>query len=140
MSENKKTNQIQPPEEIVLCGASAYNQKFYINENFKNLPDEIKNQLKVMCVLFCADIGGILQLVFDEEGNLEFRTACNEDDLLYDDIGSGLKIKELRQKNEDLLRGLELYYKVIFDKLEEKQDYYKRCRKHKHNSRCIQWR
>ena len=55
MSENKKTNQIQPPEEIVLCGASAYNQKFYINENFKNLPDEIKNQLKVMCVLFCAD-------------------------------------------------------------------------------------
>ena len=105
MSENKKTNQIQPPEEIVLCGASAYNQKFYINENFKNLPDEIKNQLKVMCVLFCADIGGILQLVLD--------------DLLYDDIGSGLKIKELRQKNEDLLRGLELYYKVIFDKLEE---------------------
>lgn len=119
MSENKKTNQIQPPEELVLCGASAYNQKFYINENFKNLPDEIKNQLKVMCVLFCADIGGILQLVFDEEGNLEFRTACIEDDLLYDDIGSGLKIKELRQKNEDLLRGLELYYKVIFDKLEE---------------------
>ena len=119
MSENKKTNQIQPPEEIVLCGASAYNQKFYINENFKNLPDEIKNQLKVMCVLFCADIGGILQLVFDEEGNLEFRPACNEDDLLYDDIGSGLKIKERRQKNEDLHRGLELYYKVIFDKLEE---------------------
>ena len=119
MSENKKTNQIQPPEELVLCGASAYNQKFYINENFKNLPDEIKNQLKVMCVLFCADIGGILQLVFDEEGNLEFRTACNEDDLLYDDIGSGLKIKELRQKNEDLLRGLELYYKVIFDKLDK---------------------
>lgn len=23
MSENKKTNKIQPPEEIVLCGASA---------------------------------------------------------------------------------------------------------------------
>lgn len=62
MSENKKTNQIQPPEEIVLCGASAYNQKFYINENFKNLPDEIKNQLKVMCVLFCADIGGTFSL------------------------------------------------------------------------------
>ena len=44
-------------EEIVLCGASAYNQKFYINENFKNLPDEITSELKVMCVLFCADIG-----------------------------------------------------------------------------------
>ena len=114
MSENKKTNQIQPPEEIVLCGASAYNQKFYINENFKNLPDEIKNQLKVMCVLFCADIGGILQLVFDEEGNLEFRTACNEDDLLYDDIGSGLKIKQLQQDKKELLESLEMYYRVFF--------------------------
>ena len=114
MSENKKTNQIQPPEELVLCGASAYNQKFYINENFKNLPDEIKNQLKVMCVLFCADIGGILQLVFDEEGNLEFRTACNEDDLLYDDIGSGLKIKQLQQDKKELLESLEMYYKVFF--------------------------
>ena len=50
MSENKKTNQIQPPEEIVLCGASAYNQKFYINENFKNLPDESKNILEYIRV------------------------------------------------------------------------------------------
>ena len=113
MSENKKTNHIQPPEELVLCGASAYNQKFYINENFKNLPDEIKNQLKVMCVLFCADIGGILQLVFDEEGNLEFRTACNEDDLLYDDIGSGLKIRQIQLEKAELLESLEMYYKVF---------------------------
>ena len=114
MSEYKNTNQIQPPEEIVLCGASAYNQKFYINENFKNLPDEIKNQLKVMCVLFCADIGGILQLVFDDDGNLEFRTSCNEDDLLYYDIGSGLKIKQLQQDKKELLESLEMYYKVFF--------------------------
>ena len=119
MSENKKTNQIQPPEEIVLCGASAYNQKFYINENFKNLPDEIKNQLKVMCVLYTEDVGGILTLEFDENGRLQFKTEALEADARYDEIGSGLKIKELRQKNEDLLRGLELYYKVIFDKLEE---------------------
>ena len=52
MSENKKINKIKPPEELVLCGASAYNQKFYINENFKNLPDEIKNQLKVSVYFF----------------------------------------------------------------------------------------
>ena len=103
-------------EEIVLCGASAYNQKFYINENFKNLPEEITSELKVMCVLFCADIGGILQLIYDEDGNLEFRTTYNEDDLLYDEIGSGLKIKELRRKHADLLEALEMYYKVMFDK------------------------
>lgn len=109
-------------KEVILCGASAYNKKFYINQNFKNLPDSIKDELKIMCVLFTEDIGGILELVFDEEGNLEFRTSCDEGDLLYDDIGCGLKIRELQRTKEDLLRALELYYKVMtgqFDDLEE---------------------
>ena len=26
-------------EEVVLCGASAYNKKFYLNEDFKGLPE-----------------------------------------------------------------------------------------------------
>ena len=26
-------------EEVVLCGASAYNKKFYLNQDFKGLPD-----------------------------------------------------------------------------------------------------
>ena len=28
-------------EEVVLCGASAYNKKFYLNEDFKGLPEQI---------------------------------------------------------------------------------------------------
>ena len=45
-------------EEVVLCGASAYNKKFYLNEDFKGLPEQIKNELKIMCVLFTEDVGG----------------------------------------------------------------------------------
>lgn len=101
-------------EEVVLCGASAYNKKFYLNENFKNLPDSIRDELKIMCVLFTEDIGGILQLVFNEDGDLEFRTSYDEGDLLYDEIGCGLKIKQLQQTKEDTLRALEMYYKTMF--------------------------
>lgn len=101
-------------EEIVLCGASAYNKKFYLNQNFKGLPEQIKNELKIMCVLFTEDIGGIFQLVFSKEGNLEFRTSCDEGDLLYDDIGCGLKIKELQRTRQELLESLEMYYKVLY--------------------------
>ena len=100
----------------MYCAERVRTIRSFINENFKNLPDEITSELKVMCVLFCADIGGILQLIYDEDGNLEFRTTYNEDDLLYDEIGSGLKIKELRRKHADLLEALEMYYKVMFDK------------------------
>lgn len=101
-------------EEVVLCGASAYNKKFYLNEDFRGLPDAVKDELKIMCVLFTEDIGGIFQLIFDGEGNLEFRTSCDEGDLLYDEIGCGLKIRELQRTKEDLLRSLEIYYKVLY--------------------------
>ena len=106
-------------ENVVLCGASAYEKKFYFNQDFNALPDHVKKELQIMCVLYTEDVGGILTLEFDENGRLQFKTEALEADARYDEIGSGLKIKELRQKNEDLLRGLELYYKVIFDKLEE---------------------
>ena len=59
-------------EEVVLCGASAYNKKFYLNQDFKGLPDSIKDELKIMCVLFTEDIGGIFQVVFDEEAIWSF--------------------------------------------------------------------
>ena len=75
-------------EDIVLCGASAYTKKFYLNRDFANLPETIKEELQIMCVLYTEDIGGTLQLIFDKDGNLEFRTEAEEGDLLYDEIGS----------------------------------------------------
>lgn len=101
-------------EETVLCGASAYTQKYYFNEAFGALPQSIQEELHILCVLFTEDVGGALTLVFDGEGNLKFRTESDEGDLLYDDIGSVLKIKELQRTRGELLEALELYYKVFF--------------------------
>ena len=67
-----------------------------------------------MCVLYTEDIGGTLQLIFDSEGNLEFRTEAEEGDLLYDEIGSVLKIKQLRIEKQELLEALQMYYRVFF--------------------------
>ena len=101
-------------EEIVLCGASAYTKKYYFNENFDNLPEQIKNDLQILCVLYTEDVGGTLQLVFDDEGNLNFRTESEEDDFAYDEIGSVLKIKQIQQTRQELLEALEMYFKVFF--------------------------
>lgn len=100
-------------DEVVLCGASSYTKMFYLNENFEGLPSSIKDELKIMCVLYTEDIGGTLQLVFNEEGNLEFRTEAEEGDLLYDEIGSVLKIKQLQNTKQELLESLEMYYQVF---------------------------
>ena len=67
-----------------------------------------------MCVLFTEEIGGILTLEYDEEGNLQFRTEAIEADARYDEIGAALRIKQLRQEKRELLESLEMYYRVFF--------------------------
>lgn len=100
-------------EEIILCGSSAYTKKYYLNEMFEGLPKGIQDELKIMCVLYTEDIGGILTLFFDQDGRLQFRTEADEGDLLYDDIGSVLKVKQLQQTKQELWEALELYVKVL---------------------------
>lgn len=101
-------------EKIVLCVSNSYEEKFYLNENFASLPKNVRDELKIMCVLYTEEIGGILSLEFDEEGSLEFVVRAEEDDFLFDEIGSVLKIKQLREIKKDLLESLETYYKVFF--------------------------
>lgn len=101
-------------DEVVLCAASVYTKKYYLNPEFAQLPQGIREELQIMCVLITEDVGGELQLVFDAEGNLNFRTSAKEDDLLFDEIGSVLKVKQQQAQKRELLEGLETYYKVRY--------------------------
>lgn len=101
-------------ERKVLCGANSYTQKYYFNEEFASLPEKIQEELKILCVLYVEDVGGILTLEFDEEGTLNFRVESEETDYLFDEIGSVLKMKELQRDKEELLTSLELFYKVFY--------------------------
>ena len=101
-------------EEMVLCAASSYEQKYYLNPEFESLPEAVKQELQIMCVLYTADVGGVLLLVFDENGNLELKVEHNEGDFSFDEIGSVLKIKELQNTKEELFKSLEMFYKVFY--------------------------
>ena len=101
-------------ENVVLCASNSYEKKYYFNPDFDRLPEDIKNELKIMCVLFTKEVGGILELVFDEEGNLLFRTDADENDLLYDDIACGMLIKKMQYEKRELLESLEMFYRVFF--------------------------
>lgn len=111
---SKKGGMYLYQENVVLCGASAYEQKYYFNQDFDSLPESIKQELHIMCVLYTEDIGGILTLEFDDNGSLQFKTEALDSDAMYDDIGSVLKIKQLQTEKRELLQSLEMYYKVFF--------------------------
>lgn len=100
---------------LVLCGASSYNKKFYFNEDFDLVPQQVKDELKIMCVLFTEEVGGTIQLIYDDEGNLEIVVDKEEDDILYDEIGSVLKVKQLQREKKELFESLETFYKVMVE-------------------------
>ena len=100
-------------ERIVLCGANAYEQKYYFNERFDKIPESIKEELHIICVLFTEEVGGIFTIVFEEDGSLSLETMADENDFYYDEVSSGLLVKEIRKKRQDLLESLAMYYRVF---------------------------
>lgn len=100
-------------EKIVLCGANAYEKKYYFNDKFHKIPESIKEELHIICVLFTEEVGGILTLAFEEDGTLVLETDAAEEDFYYDEISSGLLIREIRRTRQELLESLSLYYRVV---------------------------
>lgn len=68
----------------VLCGANAYEKKYYFNHAFDSVPDSVKDELHVICVLFTEEVGGIFTIEFEKDGGISMRTEYAEDDFLYD--------------------------------------------------------
>ena len=98
---------------MVLCGANAYEQKYYFNEKFKGLPQSIPDELHIICVLFTEEVGGIFTIVFEENGGISLETDAAEEDILYDEISSGLLVGEIRRRRQELFESLSLYYRVF---------------------------
>lgn len=98
---------------IVLCGANAYEKKYYFNKQFSKIPQSIQEELHVICVLFTEEVGGVFTIVFDEDGSVLLETDADENDLLYDEISSGLLVGEIRRNRQELLESLQLYYRVF---------------------------
>lgn len=111
MSENK-VNSIRD-NRVVLCGANAYEKKYYFNEQFTGIPDSIKDELHIICVLFTEEVGGVFTIVFEEDGTLSMVTDADENDFYYDEISSGLLVNEIRRTRQELFESLRLYYRVF---------------------------
>ncbi|MCC2232295.1 MAG: DUF6145 family protein [Lachnospiraceae bacterium] len=101
-------------ETVVLCGANSYEQKYYFNQDFSGLPEQIRQELQIMCVLFTEDVGGILTLEFLEDGTLILNVDHEESDYLFDEIGSELKIREIQREKVELMTALERYFRIVF--------------------------
>lgn len=100
-------------ENVVICGANAYEGKYYLNPVFDKIPESVKNELNIICVLFTEEVGGIITLGFGEDGELEITTQAADEDYLYDDVAAGLLVSKIRASRQELFESLNLFYRVI---------------------------
>lgn len=103
-------------EKIVLCGANAYEMKYYFNGRFNGIPESVKEELHIICVLFTEEVGGVFTIAFDEDGNVVMETNADDDDIYYDEVSSGLLVSEIRRSRRELFESLNLYYRVFIRK------------------------
>ncbi|MCL2719263.1 MAG: DUF6145 family protein [Lachnospiraceae bacterium] len=115
-------NKLKTIERTVLCGANAYETKYHLNEQFSGLPTAILDELKILCVLFTEEVGGIFTIWFEADGTVTLETAYEDDDFYYDEVSSGLMIREVRNKRRELFESLEMYYRtfILKEKLNKK--------------------
>lgn len=100
-------------EHLVLCGANAYEQKYFYNPQFDKIPQSIKEELHIICVLFTEEVGGIFTIGFAPDGSVTMTTDFAGDDFLYDEISSGLMVGKIRSHKQELFESLQLYYKAM---------------------------
>jgi len=100
-------------EKIVLCGANAYDKKYYFNPRFNGIPESVRQELQIICVLFTEEAGGIITFAFDEEGTLMIETDAAPEDYYYDEVTSGLLVREIRRNRQELMESLDLFYRIF---------------------------
>ena len=70
------SNEAKNPGEVTLCVSNGYKKKFYLNENFNQLPQSIRDELKIMCVLYTEDVEEFLSLFLMRTERLNSRQAA----------------------------------------------------------------
>lgn len=110
---NEDLNNLIIEDENVICIANSYIMKYYINKMFESLPREVKDELKITLVGLAEEVGGIITLLFDEDGQISFGINHEDEDYLFDDISAGLISKKILLDKKDLFEQIEVYNKAI---------------------------
>ena len=113
VTEDGSLGSISAGGRIILCGANAYEMKYYFNPLFKKIPESIQKELHIICVLFTQHAGGIFTIEFEDDGTITMETSKDEGDITYDEIGAGLLVGEVRRQRQDLFEAIQMYYRAV---------------------------
>lgn len=88
---------------IPIIVSNSYEKKYYLDPRLESLPKEVKDTLKILFVTHTEEVGGCVEVSFDNTMyDLVFRAYKNDDDFNYDEINANYKLSKLEKTNEEL--------------------------------------
>ncbi len=103
---------------IPIIVSNSYIKKYYIDSRLEVLPDEVKKALKIMFVKLTEEVGGIVQVLFDNEAyDILMRFDKNDDDLLFDEINANYKLSKIEKDNKKIFDDIATFCKFKFNGL-----------------------
>ncbi len=103
-------------QDNILAAASYEKQKYYLEPKFQTLPENIQEEVRILCVSLAQKLECTFLMGFHEDGEVYFETVKGEDDFNFDEIGAELEIKELFRVKKELLGALKIWYTIFFTK------------------------
>ncbi|WP_069999853.1 DUF6145 family protein [Cellulosilyticum sp. I15G10I2] len=98
-------------EKDIVVSVSPYVQKYYLNEEYQDLPAGIKEEVLSKLSAIAESTNCIISLGFNKDGEI-FIEERNEDPMFYDDIGAALEIKNFQLEEAELLKSLKMWYMI----------------------------
>lgn len=99
-------------EKRILAAASFEQQKFFFEPEFKEMPENIKQEVKILCVTTAQKLSCTFSIGFYDDSEVFFEIIKPEDYIDFDDIGAELEIKELQRKEKEFIKSLSLWHTI----------------------------
>ena len=88
---------------IPIIVSNSYSKKYYLDERLNVLPKEVKDTLKIIFVKLTEEVGGVVEVLFDnQEFDLVFKTYKNDDDFNYDEINANYKLSRIEREYSEI--------------------------------------
>lgn len=98
-------------EKELLISVSPYVQKYYINEKFNDLPEDIKDTLRAKLAVIAEKTHAIISLGFNEDSDVY--VEYKYEDLSYvDEIGIELRMKSFQKEEVELIKAIKMWYMI----------------------------
>lgn len=98
--------------------SNSYVKKYYIDPRLESLPKEVKDTLKIVFVKLTEDVGGVLELVYDNNSYEVFtHIVRNDDDLEFDEINANYRLSRLEKEHEKIFEDIATFCKFKFNGL-----------------------